>query len=112
MCEREVPCLHHSQGRFVMFEKIGRAAEQLSNTVGVSRRGFLGRLGRAALVTVGALTGLLVRPGVAPARGGTQTLYLCRYVKGYKFCGGYYECGGCQPSKCGGLYSQTPIGTC
>ena len=96
-----------------MFEKIGRAAEQVASGAGVSRRGFLGGLGRAALVTVGALTGLLVRPGVAPAGGGTQTKYFCQYVKGYKFCGGYYECGGCQPRKglCG-LYSQTPVGTC
>jgi hypothetical protein len=97
-----------------MFEKIGRAAEQVASGAGVSRRGFLGGLGRAALVTVGALTGLLVRPGVAPARGGTQTQYLCRYVRADgRFCGGYYECGGCKPTKgfCG-LYSQTPVGTC
>ena len=29
-----------------MFEKIGRAAEQMAGNVGVSRRGFLGRRGR------------------------------------------------------------------
>jgi hypothetical protein len=96
-----------------MFEKIGRAAEQVASGVGVSRRGFLGRLGRAALVTAGALAGLLVRPGGAPARGTTQILYLCTYSNGYNFCGRYRQCGGCEPTKgkCH-LYSQSPIGTC
>jgi hypothetical protein len=36
-----------------MFEKIGRAAEQVAANVSVSRRGFLGWLGRVALAAAG-----------------------------------------------------------
>src|SRR5437899_1436942 len=52
-----------------MFEKIGRLAETAATNVGVSRRGFLGRLGQGALAVAGVLGGLLVFPKDALARG-------------------------------------------
>jgi hypothetical protein len=50
-----------------MFEKIGRAAEQMASNVGVSRRGFLGLLGQGALVTAGTVGALLLLPSKAQA---------------------------------------------
>jgi hypothetical protein len=41
-----------------MFEKIGRVAENAANSVSMSRRGFLGRLGKAALAAAGVVGGL------------------------------------------------------
>ncbi len=38
-----------------MFEKIGRLAEKAATNVDVSRRGFLGRLGKGALAVAGVL---------------------------------------------------------
>ena len=38
-----------------MFDKIGRLAEKAANSVSVSRRGFLGRLGQVALGAAGVL---------------------------------------------------------
>jgi hypothetical protein len=55
-----------------MFEKVGRLAETAANKVSVSRRGFLGRLGRGALVTAGVLGGLLAIPTDARAGRGFQ----------------------------------------
>jgi hypothetical protein len=51
-----------------MFEKIGDLAERLASNVGTSRRGFLARVGQAALGAAGALGGLLALPGAAQAR--------------------------------------------
>ena len=51
-----------------MFEKIGRLAEAAASNVSLSRRGFLGRLGQAALGTSLVLGGLLVFPQVASAK--------------------------------------------
>jgi hypothetical protein len=45
-----------------MFEKIGRTAETMAGNVGLSRRWFLGRVGRAALATAGVVAGLLAMP--------------------------------------------------
>jgi hypothetical protein len=76
-----------------MFDKIARCAETLATSAGQSRRGFLGRLGQAALGTAGVLGGLLVLPNKARADKKCD-----RYECGYS-CPGIervvYECGGC-----------------
>ena len=59
-----------------MFDKIGRLAEKAANSVSVSRRGFLGRLGQVALGAAGVLGGLLVLPGTAQAGSG---VVCCKY---------------------------------
>jgi hypothetical protein len=59
-----------------MFDKIGRLAEAAANSVSVSRRGFLGRLGQVALGVAGVLGGLLVLPGTAQAGSG---VVCCKY---------------------------------
>jgi hypothetical protein len=51
-----------------MFERLKRRAEGEATKLAASRRGFLGRVGRGALVTAGALGALLAAPG--PARAG------------------------------------------
>jgi|SRR6516164_8846158 hypothetical protein len=56
-----------------MFERIGRLAERAANGVGVSRRGFLGRLGQSAAGFVGVLAGLAAT--TATAKGGGS--YVC-----------------------------------
>jgi hypothetical protein len=60
-----------------MFERIGRLAEAAASNVGVSRRGFLGRLGQGALVAVGVLGGVLVSPKSALAGGVLCCTYHC-----------------------------------
>jgi hypothetical protein len=50
-----------------MFEKLGRAAEQAAASV--SRRAFLGKVGKAALAAAGAVAGLLATPRIAQALG-------------------------------------------
>ena len=59
-----------------MFEKIGQAAEKAARKVGVSRRGFLGRLGKAALASAAALGAVLLLPGHVRA----GRLCLCSYL--------------------------------
>lgn len=51
-----------------MFEKLMQAAEQLAT--GVSRRQFLGRLGRAALAAAAVVGGAAAMAGEARAGGG------------------------------------------
>jgi hypothetical protein len=58
-----------------MFDKIGRYAEAVAASAGQSRRGFLGRLGRAALGVAGVMGGLLIFPREAFAFRGCR--YLC-----------------------------------
>jgi hypothetical protein len=63
-----------------MFEKIGRLAEAAATNVSVSRRGFLGQLGRGALVVAGAVGGLLVFSRDALAAGSyVCCVYQCYY---------------------------------
>jgi hypothetical protein len=50
-----------------MFEKIGRLAEAAASNVSVSRRGFLGHLGRGALATAAVAGALLILPRDAQA---------------------------------------------
>jgi hypothetical protein len=60
-----------------MFEKIGRLAEGLATTVGTTRRGFLGRVGKSALGVAAALGAL----GVAAAQSGG--VVCCKYHCGH-----------------------------
>jgi hypothetical protein len=100
-----------------MFEKIGRLAETAATKVSLSRRGFLGRLGRGALTAAAGLGGLLVLSN--KARAGKHYLYHCFYrQRPVKACAylcfgvdGAY-CGGCPAFKCCELVSKTIIGTC
>jgi hypothetical protein len=56
-----------------VFEGIGRLAERAAGNAGVSRRGFLGRLGRGALATAGVVGGLLLLfKGAQAGPGGLQ----------------------------------------
>ena len=78
-----------------MFEKIGRYAESVATNAGQSRRGFLERLGQAALGVAGLVGAVLVLPGKV---GATVPPGSCRYR-----CpdGTFHstDCkGGCQPS--------------
>jgi hypothetical protein len=50
-----------------VFEKISDMAERLATDVSASRRGFLARVGQAALGVAGVYTGLLVLPNEAQA---------------------------------------------
>jgi hypothetical protein len=77
-----------------MFKKIGRAAERMANNVGVSRRGFLGRLGQAALGTAAVLGGVLASPTGAQAFSFKKCFHRC--------CMSY--CGNPTCSSC--IYSQ------
>jgi hypothetical protein len=50
-----------------MFDKVSQVAEKLATNV--SRRAFLGRLGRGALVLAGAMGAMLAFPGLGQAHG-------------------------------------------
>jgi hypothetical protein len=63
-----------------MFENIGNAAERLATNVSESRRGFLGRLGKAALGVAGVLGASTFCHAYPPPRGGA----------GYAICS--YQC--------------------
>ena len=52
-----------------MFEKLTQRAEGVASGLSVTRRGFLGRTGRRALVAAGAVGALLAAP--TKARAGT-----------------------------------------
>jgi hypothetical protein len=100
-----------------MFDKIGRLAEAAANSVSVSRRGFLGRFGNAALGAAGVVGSLSILAGRAQAD--QKNLYLCAYrdksVRGCIGCGvnPVQICGGgCPTIKCCQLQSKTLIGTC
>jgi hypothetical protein len=65
-----------------MFGRIGQAAETMANDVGTSRRWFLGRVGRAAVVAIGVVGGMLALP-----KEGQTANKCCHYgcVNGYSF---------------------------
>ena len=62
-----------------MFEKFGRLAEGLATRVSTSRRGFLGRVGQAAVGVAGAL-GVLAVTASAGSGGVVCCKYRCRNV--------------------------------
>ena len=62
-----------------MFERIGRLAERAATGAGVSRRGFLGRLGQSALGVAGVLAGLAATTASAKGAGA----YVCCTWKCY-----------------------------
>jgi hypothetical protein len=83
-----------------MFAKLTRRAEGMVTELNVSRRVFLGRLGRGALVTAGALGALLAAPD--PALAGNHVNFkkciiaccgndgFCDTADGYSEC--YFLC--------------------
>jgi hypothetical protein len=125
-----------------MFEKFGRAAEELAARVSVSRRGFLGRLGRCAVAAAGAASALLTLPREAQggsgkrlvvpgpagppntlprgAQGGSgkKVLFACTYYDRFSDvpCGTVYQCGRCNQKLANQgkcvLASQVAVGTC
>ena len=74
-----------------MFEKIGQMAETMTTKVSLSRRGFFGRLGHAAVGAAGLVGVLLVLPQKAQAAA--QHVYWCIYSC-CELCGySIYVCG-------------------
>jgi hypothetical protein len=83
------------QRRSVIFEKIGRLAETAATNVGVSRRGFLGRLGQSALGVAGVLAGLTATEASAKGGGG---YVCCTWACSRLFPRGFsYTVSGCYP---------------
>jgi hypothetical protein len=82
-----------------MFDRVSEAAEKLATNV--SRREFMGRLGKAALAVAGAL-GF----AVAAAEGG-NFVYCCNYTRGHGIseCMGYDWIQFCSATKCPKSYS-------
>jgi hypothetical protein len=56
-----------------MLEKVTRWAEKVANHAGLSRRGFLERIGQGAVALVGVLGGVLAVPAAARAMGSPCT---------------------------------------
>jgi hypothetical protein len=81
-----------------MFEKIGRAAENMATRVSMSRRGFLGRLGQAALIAAGVVGALAISPEKARAQG--PRAKCCYYASGAFLC---------THSPCPKTYSGSPL---
>jgi hypothetical protein len=103
-----------------MFDKISDAAEKLASNV--SRRGFLGSVGRWAGATALAMAGVLTVAGTAPAN---QKYTCCHYcwsgsvpndVMCCTFCALGTSCptsspaGLCPPDAA--LFSSRPVGNC
>jgi hypothetical protein len=89
-----------------MFDKIGRLAEKAADSISVSRRGFLGRLGRGAMV-VGALLA-----GFSTAAGQSGGVMCCSY--GCRIGGRYHRYSlkfKCQAAgtTCGNLMGNCPL---
>jgi hypothetical protein len=66
-----------------MFEKIGVEAEKLATNVSESRRGFVIRIGQAALGVAGVLGGLFGLPSEARAIAGNYCEVVFRYPNGF-----------------------------
>ena len=95
-----------------MFDRVSEAAEKLATTV--SRREFMGRLGRSAAVVAGVLGGLCAAPKLAEA--GSPKGYVTCCNKNYTgACSPpmknsvivSYDCGGCV-WKCQGRLMSSP----
>ncbi len=100
-----------------MFERISRAAENMATRVSMSRRGFFGRLGKAALSAAAVAGSLLALSNRAQA--GSQKLYYCHYQDkpncSPHLCSFYYSgqyCGGCPAFSCCWVTEKTLVGTC
>jgi hypothetical protein len=89
-----------------MFNEIGRLAEAMANNVSLSRRGLLGRVGQAALVTAGVVGALALSPEKAQAAPRRKC---CYYASGFLLCT-YPTC----PKTYNGspLVSQNPCRLC
>jgi hypothetical protein len=78
-----------------MFEPINRAADMVAANISLSRRGFIDRIGRAAMAAAGAIGGLLALPGQSQAgvhRG------FCQVVGGGRIRAPFYYSGICVES--------------
>src|SRR5262249_23926011 len=104
----------------MMLEKITQLAEATAAHVSLSRRGFLGGMGHAAMGAAGILAGLSV---LSTKVRGAQNLYQCNYSFknpsggrkkcAYAFCQAVTSCGSCPGGgDCCQLASQSLIGTC
>jgi hypothetical protein len=104
-----------------VFEKISSAAERLAGSVGASRRGFLARVGQAALGVAAAFGGLLALPTEAQAAIRSPKRY-CEVDVGYGSttmtgycvcsdgCQSVYQPRQCPPGQGGGV--RRPIYVC
>jgi hypothetical protein len=63
-----------------MFDRVSEAAEKLATNV--SRRAFLGRLGKGSLALTGAIGALLGLAGAAQAGGGKKCCYYSLPLRG------------------------------
>jgi hypothetical protein len=102
-----------------MWEKIGRLAEAAASNIGVSRRGFLGRLGQSALGVVGVLAGVAATGATARAHSGSYICCTWRcYAHKIKKCyPAPFTCGSNGPPFCGDygpptLISQKTVSDC
>jgi hypothetical protein len=102
-----------------MWEKIGRLAEAAASNIGVSRRGFLGRLGQSALGVVGVVAGLAATGATARAHGGSYVCctWNCYPGKIKKCYPGPFTCGSngglpCGPFGIPTLISQKNVDNC
>jgi hypothetical protein len=99
-----------------MFDKIGRLAEAAADSISVSRRGFIGRLGRGAMAVGALFAGFSAAAGKS---GAVCCIYRCRLggrVGSYHYSSKYK----CQPagttcatflSDCG-LWQQFTVTDC
>jgi hypothetical protein len=78
-----------------MFDRVSKAAEKLANNV--SRRAFMGGLGKGALALAGAMGAMLAFPALVRAGGS------CVCLNGFLFCCQYADgttTGGSAACKC------------
>jgi hypothetical protein len=63
-----------------MFDKVGQVAERMATNV--SRRAFIGGLGKGALAVAGAMGAMIAFPGLVQARGCSCSngVYICLYA--------------------------------
>jgi hypothetical protein len=87
-----------------MFEKFGRLAEGLATKVSTSRRGFLGRVGHAAVGVVGALGALAVTAAADPG-----SVVCCKYRCSNRPYRGHHDFTVCQAA---GTTCLETTGTC
>jgi hypothetical protein len=92
-----------------MIERISNLAERLATNVSQSRRGFLARVGQAALGVAGALGGLLALPGAARAGAGARQ-GRCAIEQSGTRNGGYVYDGICIAANCTFGYSSACYG--